>query len=427
MHPMAMMPPTGPEATRRVVLVDFDWQDADLMPALLKQPGLSVGLVAGARDDEAGVRVAELCGVPRSIELADLTREIFDLALVSERSARRPQVERLLSALGTPVASPQTFLDHAATNGHGAHANGNGSGPDASAHVDPLSQLLAQAIPDLSTDAGPPAPHAAAEDPALPVAPGPDDITGLERALERWVAETGAIAAELHAGDASHLRRVCRVGRGDPLLEMMVRLALEHDAPQVVSRLDGAPRGQAWGAWPFRSRGRRAVLAASGIDPVAGRAHWEGKAQELRVAWEASRSTPFAPIRQAWIDLEEFRARLEPVVEHNRTEGQRWTLHRLTFAGPLECVEMLCRELPRHLRDSDQICLPTLTDVLLLTPGSPGGYVHIRRRLTALWEKCWEESGQRAPAPPIADERIELLGPEDADTFRAVANRWLTV
>jgi hypothetical protein len=36
------------EMPRRVVLIDFDWQDADLLPELLKRPGVSVRLVAGS-------------------------------------------------------------------------------------------------------------------------------------------------------------------------------------------------------------------------------------------------------------------------------------------------------------------------------------------------------------------------------------------
>ena len=99
------------ETMRRVVLIDFDWQDADLLPRLLRQPGLSVRLVAGERPDDPGLRVAELCGLPRTLDLADLTREIFDLALVSERSARRTQIEGLLLALGTPCASPRGLLE----------------------------------------------------------------------------------------------------------------------------------------------------------------------------------------------------------------------------------------------------------------------------------------------------------------------------
>jgi hypothetical protein len=96
---------------RRIVLIDFDWQDADLLPRLLQQPGVMVRLVAGERTEDAGLRMAEVCGLPRTLDLADLTREIFDLALLSNRSLRRARVESLLEALRTPCLSPREFLE----------------------------------------------------------------------------------------------------------------------------------------------------------------------------------------------------------------------------------------------------------------------------------------------------------------------------
>src|SRR5947207_4744974 len=81
---------------RRMVLIDFDWQDADLLPRLMQRPGVSVRLVAGERTEDAGLRMAEVCGLPRTLDLADLTREIFDMALVSDRSVRRARVQSLL-------------------------------------------------------------------------------------------------------------------------------------------------------------------------------------------------------------------------------------------------------------------------------------------------------------------------------------------
>jgi hypothetical protein len=98
--------------SRRLVLVDFDWDDAELVPTLLRQPGLSVGLVAGQRPDDAGMRLAELCDLPRTFDLTDLTRQLFALALVSGRSPRRAHVESLLQAMGTPSQTPQGFLGH---------------------------------------------------------------------------------------------------------------------------------------------------------------------------------------------------------------------------------------------------------------------------------------------------------------------------
>ena len=89
-------------AERLLLLIDFDWQDADLLSDLFRQPGVSVRLVAGPGPQDPGVRMADLCGLPRTLDLADLTREIFDVALVGERSSRRTQLESLLVALGTP-------------------------------------------------------------------------------------------------------------------------------------------------------------------------------------------------------------------------------------------------------------------------------------------------------------------------------------
>ena len=97
-------------ARRRIVLIDFDWQDADLLPGLLQKPGIAVRLVAGERTEDAGLRMAEVCGLPRTLDLADLTREIFDVALVSDRSPRLARVRSLLEALRTPCLSPHEFI-----------------------------------------------------------------------------------------------------------------------------------------------------------------------------------------------------------------------------------------------------------------------------------------------------------------------------
>jgi hypothetical protein len=430
---MEMMPPSDTQgAERRVVLIDFDWQDADLIPELLRHPGISVGLVAGQHEEEAGLRVAEMCGMARTVELADLTREIFDLALVSERSARRTQVERLLNALGTPVASPQGFLETADCTVNAAAPPDPGN-PRADHNGDELEHLLAQALPDLSD--GPPGAAGSTNgygraSPSGEDLPGPEDHDGLDRTLERWSSDTGARAAELRVGSRRHVPRLCHFGPEDALLATLIQLALESDLPQVVGRLDGSDRGRAWGAWPFHARGRRAILAAAAVDAVEGRAAWERMAQELRVAWEnpdgARSSCAARPPRVGWLGVEEFRARLALAVERNRSESLRWTLHRLRFGGPVECVEALCRELPCRLRDSDDIYHPGPRHVLLLSAASPGAFSRLLRRLTALWEQAWCDAGQPAPAPPISEERIELHDPEDAGSFLGAAGDWLT-
>jgi hypothetical protein len=76
---MASLSSASPNgSSRKLVLVDFDWQDADLVPELLQQPGISVRLVASERGDDAGIRLSELCGLPRTVDLDDLPRDIFD-------------------------------------------------------------------------------------------------------------------------------------------------------------------------------------------------------------------------------------------------------------------------------------------------------------------------------------------------------------
>ena len=161
---------TANGADRRLLLVDFDWQDADLMPELLQHPGVSVRLVAGAQYDDAGIRLAELCGLPRTVDLADLTREIFDLALVSERSPRRTQIEGLLLALGTPSISPQAFLsgEHGAAGAPPAVSSRPAPSPafETAVGAADLDALMEKALPDVSggaPQAAPPAPE-----PALP-------------------------------------------------------------------------------------------------------------------------------------------------------------------------------------------------------------------------------------------------------------------
>jgi hypothetical protein len=94
---------------RHLVLIDFDWQDADLLPALQRTPDATIRLVVGRQAGDPGVRTAALCGLRRTHELAELTREIFDVALLGSRSPRREPLERLLRVLGTHVESPQGF------------------------------------------------------------------------------------------------------------------------------------------------------------------------------------------------------------------------------------------------------------------------------------------------------------------------------
>ncbi|HYM80804.1 MAG TPA: hypothetical protein VEY91_05260 [Candidatus Limnocylindria bacterium] len=429
-------------APRRVVLVDFDWQDADLLPQLLQQPGFSVRLVAGERSDDAGVRLAELCGLPRTVDLADLTREIFDLALVSERSARRTQIEGLLLALGTPSVSPQSFL---AGGGLAADTTPGVQAPlavhaaafETTLGGEPFDALVEKALSDLSSEApSEPQPVTLRGErqlviPSLENFPTTEDRQGLETALRELMHDTGAGRAELHMGGHDQLELVVEVGPQDPLLKGLVALAIQLGTPQIVGSISGSP-GKAWGAWPFRTPQRRGVLAAAGIEPPSGWAAWQRTVEDLRSTWDqhdreiASAAFPMlAKPQTGWLSIEEFSLRLELALERNRRDGMRFALHRLTFAGGEAAFADLSRELPGQLRDTDCITIPGPNTVVLLTAGTRDAFTNARRRLMVLWERVWHESGQTTPAPAMTDERIEMHSPAEGEAFLTTAGAWI--
>jgi hypothetical protein len=442
---MATMPRVMTEsAQRRVVLIDFDWQDSDLLPALLRQPGLSVRLVAGERPDEAGLRMAEICSLPRTLDLADLTREIFDCALVSERSPRRTQIEGLLLALGTPCFSPRSFLDgqppaEESTPAIEAPLALHAAAFETAIGGQDFSSLVEQALDDLGSDAPTaPLPVVPSGTPGFSIGtlddfPSVEDRHALELALSQLVANTGAGSAELHVGHLQSIALVAQAGTHDPLLRGLVDLALELNAPQILKRLSAPNEGRMWGAWPFRTIQRRGVLAAAAIDPKDGVSPWEKMVEELRTTWdeqEREKAAPGFPLmaeaQKCWLDRDAFRSRLKLAVERNRHDGLRFGLHRLEFAGHEGAVERLCRRLPDQLRDTDSVCQPTPREVLLLTAMPASAFAHVRRRLLGLWEHAWHEAGEPPPAPPITDLRVEMVGPEDADGFLTAAEAWLT-
>ena len=428
---------------RRLLLVDFDWQDADLMPELLQQPGISVRLVAGSGQEDAGIRLAELCGLPRTVDLADLTREIFDLALVSERSPRRTQVEGLLLALGTPSVTPQAFLagdrvPHTVPAVEAPLAVHAAAFESAVGGVD-FDAIMEQALPDVSEDA-PTAPkpveitgRGIAQVESLEDFPSPEDRLGLEAALRLLMAETGAGRAELHVIGPDQKETVVAIGPNDALLRGLVELASELGTPQVVGGLTGAQEGKAWGAWPFRTPQRRGVIAAAGIDPAKGWATWERTMDELRAEWDrrdraqAGAAFPLLPDRHPrWLSSEEFATRIELGVERNRRDGLRFAVHHLTFPGGPQTVEALCDRLPGHLRDTDCMSHPTPQVVVLLTAGAPGAFTHLRRRVLSLWEEVWAEAGEPKPAPGVTDQHVQLICPADAPGFINTARAWST-
>lgn len=442
---MATVPATSViPIPRRLALIDFDWHDADLLPELLRRPGVAVRLVAGERTHDPGVRVAELCGLPRTLDLADLTREIFDVVLVGERSSRRTQLESLLLALGTPCQTPQQFLKgengtqevkpgieaplalHAATF---EHTIGGGD----------FDRLIEQALPDLGEGAPTrPTPVAPTTVRRMVIAslddfPSPEDRSRLEEALKGLVFDTGAGTAELHTGDGDRLRLVAQVGPEDRLLQGLVALASELGTPQVVTRLVEPNKGKAWGAWPFRTTQRRGVLAAAAIDPASGWTEWQRMVEELRTNWDeedrdhAGAAFPFTPLRTTgWLELEDFRARIELALERHRRDRLRFELHRFDFPDAGAPVESMCGWLPGQLRDTDCLCRPSPRCVLLLHAGPAEGYAALRRRLLSLWDTAWRDGGMPPPAAAIVDQHVVMAGPEDAEAFLAAAGVWLS-
>lgn len=432
-------PADGPP--RRVVLVDFDWRDADLVPELLRQPTITIGLVAGEGPDDPGVRLAELCGVPHTIELSDLTREIFDLALIGENSGRRSQLERVLAALGTPVETARGWLapktvpaDYDAA----ASLRDDDSFYSGASAATRAREALDDLLPDFPSEHGNivdarDVPAADDHDTLIPEAemdpglPGPEDRDGLERTLQHWTTSTDARAAEIHMRRDGEDGQVSRSGPEDRMLDALVNLAIELGRPHVMNQLEGPERGKAWAAWPFRTTIRTGCVAAAAIDPVTGRAHWEHLVDDLRSSWDLEDRETIARLEQGGKPYTGTpRGRLDIALQRNRDEGLRYEAHRLSFPATQSTVEEIAADLTSKVRDSDFVHPLGSGALLLLCSGPPAGYALIRRRLLAAWEDAWRESGGVAPAPPFTDERIELLDSLDADRFHAIVLEWIT-
>lgn len=129
--------------------------------------------------------------------------------------------------------------------------------------------------------------------------------------------------------------------------------------------------------------------------------------------------------RLSLLPVDAFLHRLEVAVDRNRTDGFRFALHRIRFEGGGAEVEALTCVLPEHLRGTDCICRHGAREILLVCAGPVNAFVHVRRRIVTLWERAWRDCGNPGPAPPIADERVEMSDPDDARSFLAAAHDWL--
>jgi hypothetical protein len=424
---------------RRLLIIDFDWQDADLLSELFRRPGVSVRLVAGLGPHDPGVRMADLCGLPRTVDLADLTREIFDLALVGERSSRRTQLESLLVALGTPCQTPEEFL-------HGAHS---GSRPSVEAplslHAAALEQSLSGSVESLVDTALPDLDPSTPLEPREVYIPDPPRVTvstlddfpsretrqELEETLKALVRETGAGTAEVHAGDRTRMRLVAQVGPDDRLLRGLIDIAHESGTPQLVTRLSDPGKGRTWAAWPFRTMQRHGVVASASIDSQQGVVSWQKMVEELRAHWDqedrdrSAASFPLTPNREArWLEPGLFRLRVDLALERHRRDGLRFELHRLEFPDEPEALQQLEALLPTQMRDTDCLSRPFPQVIVLLASGEAEAFARLQKRMLAAWELAWS-AGAPTPAPAFIDRHAPLSGPEDADAFLTAADVWL--
>src|SRR5262249_15116760 len=254
----------------------------------------------------------------------------------------------------------------------------------------------------------------------------------LEDALKSLVSSTGAGTAELHAGDRARMRRLAQVGPEDRLLNGLRDLANEMGTPQLVTRLHDPGQGPPWAPRPFRTLQRRGVLAGAAIDAGSGLDSWTRLLDDLRATWDredrerSAASFPLTPEReQRWLEPAEFRARVELAVERHRRDGLRFELHRLDFPEPLEPWAHFRDPILTQVRDTDGLTQPHPRVVVLLATGEPEAFTQLRRRLLAVWEGAWRESGLAAPAAAFVDRSVGLAGIEDIEAFGTAADVWL--
>lgn len=421
-----------------MVLIDFGAEDLEFLPRLFARPDFSVRLVLDRGANPATDGIAAACGANLSRDIADITRQVFDLALLGSRAARGVELEFLLGAMGTPVRYVTEFLEE-----EGDEAPPAGSlGPDwllgdrVAPPRNPASHRMRR-----SGDVQPPDASTGALEPGD--MPHPGDPAGIERALERWAAVSGASTAEIHGGDADAIQWVCRSGPEDPLLVRLASLAFELDEPQAVTRLDGDRPGAVWAAWPLPMERDRAVLAVAGIGVGAPRTAWAKIERTLREAWrprvEPPPPSPLPPPpiappgtiasrlgRGGWLDVATFEDHLLRAIELQSAGGRGLVLLRLALADRPDLAERLGRMLLDRMPDVDSVCRPSPGTLVMMLDRSPSAPIQARQRVVALWHACWHEQGLALPAPALEIREVEQTGPADALEGLEAVSRWLS-
>jgi hypothetical protein len=365
-------------ALRRLALIDLGEREAAAIASIAERADFSVQLAVGERAGDPWLQALAGRGIAATTEIAELTRHVFDVAVVGEASPRRERMITLMRAMGTQVM--------------------------------PWNELLPPTPPELHVVAGGKS--------TVPPAPTPDDPAAVEEWLGRLADQTGASAARLvRAG--SRRRVVAHVGDGDPMLETLSSLALQNGAPRMVSGVEGPEDGRLSGSWPITTSFFSGALAAAGLPSEAARAMWEIAAREL--VDSCARKAGRCEARGDWHPPAEFLARVRVAIAEGGED--RHSLHRLQFEGPLSAVETFCLGIHSRLRDTDVLCRPAPDQVLLLCSGTSTDFVHVRRRLNDLWEEVCRTAGL-PPTLLLSDERIEMSSPAEASLLFAAASGW---
>lgn len=445
---------SGP-ARRRAVLVDFDWQDAEALVRLRAEATLTIRLVLGPAGESPSMKLAALSDLPRSSDVDMVTPAKYDIAIVSERSPRRREMEALFASLGIQARTPAQVLD-AGSRGPVAGVVVPSARPPARAHDlaraieteflrrDPVSRLRRAEAPKESKPRIPVAGAQALRPELRGIAgleaiPDPDDYEALARVLGMLMSHTGATHADLRIGRNENLETMVEIGRADLMTETLTELAVRNRHELVVQVVAGRDSARVFGAWPIVTPGFFAIMNAGGIDPARPWEAWRALGEEMERCWSdgasgaggagASDAGPAEPppeTRGRWMPPEDFRRYLDQVLELNRRDGRRFSLHRYRFAAPYPVLEDLFELLPRNLRGGDVLCRPCGNTFLLLTGSAPAAFFRLNQRILHLWEGCWRMRLDDAADPRVDIETVELASPGGGTAFLARADAWLT-